>query len=145
MQSRGSYIILIKLPQDQTIDVGSLGAVHFPRGHYAYVGSAMAGFKPRLERHLKSAKKCHWHIDYLLERAPVAEIVLCEANKRIECTIARSLNSQLDSVSGFGSSDCKCPSHLFFGGNEIQAAIIDTLTHLGMKTELFQGGRADRQ
>ena len=37
---KGSYILLIKLPEEQTVTIGSLQALHFPGGYYAYVGSA---------------------------------------------------------------------------------------------------------
>ena len=74
----GSYILLIKLPEEKTISTGSLKSVHFHRGYYAYVGSAMGGFKARLNHHLKGNKKPHWHIDYLLQEASITGIILCE-------------------------------------------------------------------
>ncbi len=117
---KGSYIILIKLPEEQTITIGSLPDVHFPLGYYAYVGSAMSGFKARISRHLKSNKKLHWHIDYLLEKASITGVILGETNDRTECAIAQALSRQFDSIPGFGSSDCHCPSHLFFATEERQ-------------------------
>jgi len=134
----GSYVLIIKLSEEQTIIIGSLEAIHFPGGYYAYVGSAMGGFKSRLNHHLKSNKKPHWHIDYLLEKASISEIILCETNDRVECTIAQALNSQFDSIPGFGSSDCKCRSHLFFATNEnrMKSGIIATLNSLCMKPSL---------
>ena len=130
---KGSYILLIELPEGQTIEVGIRQAICFPRGYYAYVGSAMGGFKSRLNRHLKSNKKPHWHIDYLLEKASISEIILCETNDRVECTIAQALNSQFDSIPGFGSSDCKCRSHLFFATDKMKPTITATLDSLPIK------------
>jgi Uri superfamily endonuclease len=117
-QSRGSYVILIKLPEEQTITIGSLNDICFSGGFYAYVGSAMGGIKSRLGYHLKRGKKRHWHIDYLLEEATIVGISICETKDRSECAIARVLSSQFDSISGFGSSDCRCRSHLFFDTDE---------------------------
>jgi len=111
---KGSYILLIELSEEQIITIGSLKAIYFPGGYYAYVGSAMGGFKPRLSYYLRGNKKPRWHIDYLLEKASIADIILCETEERIECTIAQALKGQFDSIPGFGTSDCKCNSHLFF-------------------------------
>ena len=133
---KGSYVLLIELPEEQTITIGSLKAVYFPRGYYAYVGSAMGGFKSRLNRHLKSDKKPHWHIDYLLEKASISEIILYETNDRVECAIAQALSRQFDSISGFGSSDCKCRSHLFFAADEMKTPIMAILNSLGIKPRL---------
>ena len=133
---KGSYILLIKLGTAQTIAVGSLKAIHFPRGYYAYVGSAMGGFKPRLSYHLKGNKKPRWHIDYLLQKAPITDIILCQSEDRIERTIAQSLKRQLDSIHGFGASDCKCNSHLFFAAEEMESTIMAILNHLDLKPRL---------
>ena len=133
---KGSYVLLIELTEEQTITTGSLKAIYFPRGYYAYVGSAMGGFKSRLNRHLKSNKKPHWHIDYLLEKASISEIIFCETNDRVECSIAQALDGQFDSISGFGSSDCKCRSHLFLATDKMKPSIMATLSSLGMEPRL---------
>ena len=135
---KGSYILLIQLPEEQTVTIGSLKAIHFPRGYYAYVGSAMSGLKSRLSHHLKESKKPRWHIDYLLQRAPISSIILCEAKQRIECNIAQALNHQFDSIPGFGCSDCRCRSHLFFSTEEMKSIIMATLNSLGMKPRSAQ-------
>ena len=131
-------MLLIQLPEEQTITTGKLKATYFPRGYYAYVGSAMGGFKSRLNRHLKSNKKPHWHIDYLLEKASISEIVLCETKDRTECAVAQALSQQFDSIPGFGSSDCKCRSHLFFatGEEQMKSEIISIINLLGIKPRL---------
>jgi len=138
---KGSYVLLIELPEEQTITIGSLKAIYFPRGYYAYVGSAMGGFKSRLNRHLKSNKKPHWHIDYLLEKASISEIILCETKDRAECTVAQVLSHQFDSIPGFGSSDCKCRSHLFFAADKtrMKSVVVATLNSLGIKPRLAKG------
>ena len=129
---KGSYLLLIELPEDHDIAVGSLGVVRFPRGDYAYVGSALGGFKSRLNRHLRKEKIPKWHIDYLLrqdevpkshidnrlQRAALKSIIICETEERVECVIAQALRRRFESIPSFGSSDCKCPSHLFFTTGE---------------------------
>ncbi len=129
-------MLLIELTEEQTITIGSLKAIYFPRGYYAYVGSAMGGIISRINRHLKSDKKPHWHIDYLLEKASISEIILCETNDRVECTIAQALNGQFDSIPSFGSSDCKCRSHLFFATDKMKPTIMATLSSLSMQPRL---------
>ena len=135
---KGSYILLIRLPEEQIITIGSRKAIYFPRSYYAYVGSAMGRLKPRLSYHLRGNKKPHWHIDYLLAKASIADIILCEAEERIECTIAQALKGLFDSIPGFGASDCKCNSHLFFASGEMKSTIMSTLNHLSIKPRLAQ-------
>ena len=127
---KGSYVLLIRLPEDETVPTGRLGPVHFSHGYYAYTGSALGGLQPRLDRHLRTEKKLHWHIDYLLEKARIEEIVTCHTSERMECTIARSLGERFELIPGFGSSDCRCRSHLFFsptGMTEIVLQVLNTL------------------
>jgi Uri superfamily endonuclease len=133
---KGSYILLIGLSEEQTIPVGSLRTVHFAAGHYAYIGSAMGGLKSRLSRHLRTDKKPHWHIDYLLKKATVDNIITCETTERVECTIARALSTQFDSVAGFGCSDCHCHSHLFFSAEGMKSNIMAILDSLGMESKM---------
>ena len=137
-EGKGSYVLLIELPEEQTIVIGSLKAVHFHRGYYAYVGSAMSGFKSRLSRHLKGNKRPRWHIDYLLPRASLNDIILCQTQDRAECSIAQALSRRFDSIPGFGSSDCKCHSHLFFTteGKQMKAKIMSNINRLGIKPTL---------
>jgi len=130
---KGSYILLIKLPTEQSIRIGSLNAVRFPLGYYAYVGSAMSGFKSRLNHHFQGNKRPHWHIDYLLQKASINGVILCETTGRAECTIAQALSRQFDSIPDFGSSDCKCKSHLFFAADEMNPTILTILNRLEVK------------
>ena len=132
-KEKGSYILLIGLSEEQTIATGSLKAIYFPRGYYAYVGSALNGFRARLERHLRNDKKLHWHIDYLLQAASIGNIIICPTENRVECIIAQALSRQFNSIPGFGSSDCKCRSHLFFATDEIESTILTTLNLLDIR------------
>lgn len=110
--------MFIELPEGRQISVGRLGTSTFPRGFYAYAGSALNGLEHRIARHLRKNKKLHWHIDYLLKEASIQEIVFSEDEKRTECMFAHALSREFSSVPGFGSSDCKCVSHLFYGSGK---------------------------
>ena len=140
-EEKGSYVLLIELPEEATITVGSLKAVHFLGGYYAYVGSAMGGFNARLNRHLKADKRLHWHIDYLLRKASIEDIIICQTRDRIECTIAQALSRQFVAIPGFGSSDCKCRSHLFFSVEEqpMKSYVMSTIDRLGIRLKLRTG------
>jgi len=114
--SQGTYVLLIKLSRRRRIRIGKLGMREFPPGFYAYVGSAMGGLKARIARHFRSIrrKRPHWHIDYFLA-AGVAQAVYARTGpKRRECLAARTLGEELPGISGFGCSDCRCRSHLFY-------------------------------
>lgn len=139
-QQRGGYILLISLPKGQTISIGSLREVYFPRGYYAYMGSALSGLKSRLSHHVKRNKKPHWHIDYLLQKASITDIVIGETKDRVECAIAQALSSQLDPIPGFGSSDCHCHSHLFFATEQRQmkSVIMAALELLTIPSKLMR-------
>lgn len=113
---KGSYALLLKLDKDKKIHVGALGAKDFPRGHYVYIGSAMSGIESRVGRHISKEKKIHWHIDHFLKEAKITGVYKMESKKKIECEIAKGFAKRFDIVSHFGSSDCDCPGHLFFGG-----------------------------
>jgi Uri superfamily endonuclease len=113
----GSYILVIYLPAETRLNAGKLGEVFFRAGYYAYVGSAMRGFASRLPHHLRKNTKPHWHIDYLLQVASLEKIKTFESDSRQECAIARFLMQQLEYIPGFGCSDCKCKSHLFYAFN----------------------------
>lgn len=75
--------------------------------------------------------KMHWHIDYLLKAARVIKVVKYAGLKRLaqqngesanlcggdECRINRKVGELPDAkmiVKGFGSSDCRCRTHLYF-------------------------------
>ena len=134
--AKGSYVLLIKLPEEKTIAVGKLGPVIFPCGHYTYIGSALGGLNQRLGRHLRAEKKLHWHIDYLLQKARIDGIVTCETDERTECAIANALSERFESVPRFGASDCRCRSHLFFDTSEMAGRVMSALEKLSLRPAL---------
>jgi len=111
---KGSYILIIRLNMDTTIRVGALGNQYFKAGYYAYTGSALNSLESRISRHLSDNKKIFWHVDYLLQLSRVVGVWTIISDKRLECGSAARYASLTASVKGFGSSDCRCPSHLFF-------------------------------
>ena len=116
--AKGIYIIIMKLNTERNIRTGRLGVLHFPPGYYAYIGSALGGFKSRIKRHLSKNKKLKWHIDYLLNEAEVLQITFCITKRQLECVLAQSLAKDLIPIPYFGSSDCRCKSHLYFSNNQ---------------------------
>ena len=101
------------MPKKMKIEIGKLGIIEFKRGYYAYVGSAMNSLEGRIKRHLKKEKKMKWHIDFLLQHAIIKKIFYKESMEKEECSIAKKFNG-FDFIPKFGSSDCKCKSHLFY-------------------------------
>jgi len=123
---KGSYILLVELASNKDILIGKLGYIFFPKAFYAYVGSAMNGFKARLAHHLRDSKKPHWHIDYLLNQSEIIDIILCPDEQRAECLLAQALAKDFQFIPGFGSSDCHCNSHLYFDSDKdkLKAGIV---------------------
>lgn len=115
--SKGTYALVLCLECTEEITVGKLGTFTFPAGYYLYVGSALGpgGLEARLARHRRRDKKLRWHIDYLLEHAQLVEVWSAASTDKLECLCAqaaRELPGSEIPVPGFGSSDCRCPSHL---------------------------------
>jgi len=121
---KGTYILEINIPEEQNISIGSLGIITFKKGNYYYVGSAMgnsgsATLINRVKRHasLPEEKALRWHIDYLLENENsfLTKIYMVPSSHKLECQLAQELlNISDDYIKNFGSSDCKCVSHLLF-------------------------------
>lgn len=113
-KDRGSYLIILFLKDDLQRMIGKLGLVSFRRGFYVYVGSAMANLTARIERHRRLRKTIHWHIDAFRDSAEIISALPIRSSQRIECELAGSISAIAQwALPGFGSSDCRCPSHLF--------------------------------
>lgn len=114
-QMGGTYALFLTLPAETVASVGKMGTFAFPQGFYAYLGSARRGLRARIARHLRDNKAQHWHIDYFPYGARPTEIWYALSQERLECLWASALQG-LPGVSmpvrGFGSSDCRCFSHL---------------------------------
>jgi sugar fermentation stimulation protein A len=121
---RGIYQLLLFLSAGRFIKIGNRNRTLFPAGYYVYVGSAMGGIMPRVGRHLRKEKKLRWHIDYFLKYANVVGVRSIQTNyKKLECKLSKRLGKSGGVVifKKFGSSDCNCPSHLYYFGNDRNA------------------------
>ena len=118
---KGCYCLIIEVDETSEIKIGKkLGKIQFEKGFYVYVGSAMNSLESRLKRHLSEEKKMHWHIDYLLKKAEIVDIIYNE-NKKVECELSQYLASKTEGIDDFGCSDCKCESHLYYFKNRNEA------------------------
>ena len=113
----GLYQLIIWLPEAEHVEVGRLGAFEFPRGYYVYTGSARRNLEARIARHLRKAhKRMRWHIDYLLKHSKVVAVKRYHGSES-ECELSRMVEHALGGtmvVRNFGSSDCRCCTHLFY-------------------------------
>jgi Uri superfamily endonuclease len=112
---KGIYVLVVCIERNINVRVGKLGSLRFEKGLYAYVGSAQSGLENRVRRHLGRKKKKFWHIDFLLDNfhVRVLRVFYKNARRLEECRIAKELGKEGAAVSDFGSSDCRCESHLF--------------------------------
>jgi Uri superfamily endonuclease len=134
--ARGVYVLSLEVWGEVT--VGRLG--RWPlAGTYAYVGSARGpgGFQ-RLERHRRVAEGRNpvrrWHIDYLLAVGRWRGAFVRETeDPAAECALARALAEHLPpAIPRFGSSDCRCPTHLFAVPDP--EGFLQLLAALGLRT-----------
>ncbi len=119
--------------------MGQLGEVSFKKGNYIYIGSAKGCLEARLRRHLKKDKKTYWHIDYLLENEKVRILQIWTIDKRMECQTAEVFYQDPTTEiikKGFGSSDCKCLTHLLFVKNKKRIESILKEIGFSRRTEL---------
>jgi sugar fermentation stimulation protein A len=112
----GNYLILLELPEAREIETGALGPLPFEAGWYVYSGSARKNLASRINRHLrKQGKQKHWHMDYLTPWAAAMKALPILSYRNLECDLARELGGLGGrAVPDFGSSDCRCGSHLYF-------------------------------
>jgi len=132
--AKGIYTLIMFLPKEAYLNVGKLGVFRFPRGHYAYTGSAMgvgaSGLRGRVSRHLRKEKKKFWHIDFLLahENIALTGVVAAQTSTKLECEMNRYIKENGGAeipVLGFGASDCRqsCNSHLLHFKEDIKSKI----------------------
>lgn len=138
----GTYILILRLESGVETEVGGLGLRRFPAGYYSYTGSAMGGLLPRVRRHLASRKVLHWHIDYLLRHVRVVRVILIPSRSRSECRVHGRLRRGLEHevpVPRFGSTDCRCPSHLLRYRGDPTAPLRDLLRAPDVDWNLHRG------
>jgi Uri superfamily endonuclease len=136
---KGIYCLTFRsTPGD--IRVGALGVLTFREGWLVYAGSAQgSGGLSRVRRHILfpgSHKKPRWHVDYLL-CSPFMHLVgvTCSITPDpLECALALLLGylPGATPVPRFGSSDCRCPSHLMFFPNNPTTGVLSCFPTLGL-------------
>ena len=121
MHDSGVYCLLLRLKKRRTISVARR-ELQFEAGYYFYVGSAMRGLDARIGRHLSPSKKRHWHIDSLTNSASVHRVFRFRTRSRsTECRVSRLVAAGGGvPMAGFGSSDCRCLSHLIYYSGEVR-------------------------
>ncbi|MFC7074943.1 GIY-YIG nuclease family protein [Haloarcula halophila] len=117
----GTYTLVLERSEGATIEVGALGRRQFPAGWYAYTGSALgSGGFGRIDRHRAVAAgendTRHWHVDYLLGDPATTVDTVVTTEAAVECAVAGRIGDPtadgFGGVTGFGCSDCDCPTHL---------------------------------
>ena len=113
----GTYALIMASIEFRCLSVGRLGSMALRPGWYVYVGSAFGpgGVRARLAHHRKLATKPHWHIDHLRPHTVLqrAWYTFDPARREHEWAgVLLQLPGAEVPLPGFGSSDCRCPSHL---------------------------------
>ncbi|MCM8771540.1 MAG: DNA/RNA nuclease SfsA [Candidatus Omnitrophica bacterium] len=117
-KDKGNYLILGKLNNDIYLKIGYLENLFFKKGYYIYVGSAMNSLTARIKRHLKINKIKKWHIDYFIPYLNDLKSISIRSSENLECLVSNELEKISNGIiKNFGSTDCKCKSHLYFFEN----------------------------
>ncbi len=117
----GTYILLFRSTSQRQLKIGKLGVLKLRAGYYLYVGSAFGpgGIRARLAHHRKRAERLHWHVDYLRQvLEPVEYWYTYDPRHRehLWAGVMADLPGLELAKQGFGASDCRCASHLFYCG-----------------------------
>ncbi len=120
---KGSYIVCLRLEQATQAQIGKLGIHMFRPGFYYYIGSAFGpgGVAARCKHHLSISTSPRWHLDYLRRQCLVEQILFNTETIHYEHIWANAFTEAHIEIPmpGFGSSDCNCPTHLFFNTHKL--------------------------
>jgi endonuclease III len=117
--------MLLRLPRGAAIRYHGAER-RFAAGHYVYIGSAMGGLRARLARHRRTVTVRHWHIDGLLAVGKIVDVQIRLTSRRDEeCRLAHEIAAWPGArpVPRFGSTDCRCPTHLYVFGKRPRTSI----------------------
>lgn len=117
----GTYVLLFELETICRLAVGKLGQFDFPPGWYTYTGSARGpgGLTARLRHHLSIAAHPHWHMDYVRPHARITDIWYARSllyDEHRWAAVLAAMAGQPAVAPFFGSSDCRCATHLIHFG-----------------------------
>lgn len=126
MTKTGTYIVVLRSHQAKQIQIGKLAQFDIKKGYYLYIGSAMGagGVAARLKHHRTISKRPHWHLDYLRAESTFEAAYALYSPQRKECEWARIMATTEavdEPMKGFGSSDCRCNTHLFYFSSKLKA------------------------
>ena len=115
----GTYALILTPNGTKPLKIGKLGMLQVRAGYYIYVGSAFGpgGLKARIAHHIRISERPRWHIDYLRTATHLKELWYSYDHRPREhqwADIISSVRGMTVPFPGFGSSDCKCKSHLYF-------------------------------
>ena len=114
----GTYAFILRNLSHRKVQIGRWRRIDIEPGYYIYVGSAFGpgGLQARISRHLRIKKTKHWHIDYLRDFMNPLGVWYSHASEHFEHRWAQTLHTMdnMQPIQGFGCSDCKCHSHLFW-------------------------------
>jgi sugar fermentation stimulation protein A len=137
-----SQVYALVIHANRSARVGRLGLLRF-RGTYVYVGSALGKTaRGRIQRHMDIAEGRRtggfWHVDRLLRIGELEAIVRADTKTRRECAVAGRVNRvAAEAVPRFGSSDCRCASHLFrLEHDNAVGAVSHAMDELGLRPEV---------
>ncbi len=119
LPSPATYVLVFMAKRKKRLIIGKLGTLNLQPGFYIYVGSAFGpgGLKARIGHHRRISSRNHWHIDYLSEYLPPDEVWYTHDPIHREHHWSEVLSHAAGAsipLPGFGSSDCRCISHLYF-------------------------------
>ena len=122
----GIYILELYAKNEFQISIKKFKDIILLKGYYYYVGSAQKNLSQRIDRHYRTEKKIHWHIDHLTTDENVIlknALAILSAPKNLEEEIANNFPSLFGGkilIKGFGNSDTKGSiTHLFFRAKKI--------------------------
>lgn len=122
----GIYILVIECSRPSILPIKKFNTILLPAGYYYYIGSAQKNLQSRIQRHLSSVKKIHWHIDYITtnDNFKIKEVLIFKnKTKPYECILSQGFIKYFKSeiiACAFGNSDCsKCLTHLYYNEKRI--------------------------
>lgn len=116
---KGTYALILQANKGFACKVGKHNVIEGNAGSYVYVGSAFGpgGVHARIIHHLKMSSKPHWHLDYIRPYIQPVAVCFCYSSTRQEhrwATMVSKIVGAQFPMHKFGSTDCACPSHLFY-------------------------------
>jgi Uri superfamily endonuclease len=100
-----------------TVAIGRLGPMQLCPDWYIYVGSAFGpcGLRARIGHHQRTAERPRWHLDYLRARLSISGVWYCGFRCEHEWAARiAAMRGATVVLPGFGSSDCRCETHLYW-------------------------------